>query len=157
MCANGLLGPNRSVSIGEIRDGTTFTMLVGEQSGYIGTNIDNRSSARWGFSMGVDQLGYPGGPGTWTGANQTHNIVTMRYPIGHKTPSAGMQPLASDATNIDQECTNSSIRSAHRGGAFVLRADGGTKFLSDGTDYTGVLRYLAVYDDKAVIKQNPLE
>jgi len=151
VCSNGVLGPNRSVSIDEIRDGTTFTMMVGEQSHWIvsgSTNRDFRSSARWGFAMGAGAAGFPGGPGTWTGNNQLHNITTIRYPVNHNTSATGVSST--------QACTNSPIGSAHRGGAFVLRADGGSKFLSDGINFT-ILRNLAIYDDKQIIKSNPLE
>ncbi len=151
-CANGMLTPNRSVSIDEATDGTTFTIIAGEQSGWLrngsGDLVDYRSSSRHGAWMGCGQTGAPGyGPAAWTGDNRHFNLTTVRYAIGHRTVGTGIS---------ENNGTNNPIQSIHRGGAFVLRVDGGTKFLSEGTSQE-VVRYLAIRDDKQIIRDNPLE
>ena len=140
-CSNGVLIPNASVSIDDVRDGTTFTIMVGEQSGWFsssGTPADHRTSRRFSTWMGI------GDP------SQTHyTCTTIRYPVGYRTVVTG-----GGGNHVTGN--NTAILSAHRGGAFVLRVDGGTKFLSDGLDL-GILRQLAMRNDKNVIRDNPLE
>lgn len=154
-CANGVMVANHSVSIGRITDGTTFTIMIGEQSGWgrdgSGNPVDIRnclsSTRAW---MGAKHPGWPGGPHSsqWASAGEHYMTTTVRHPIGHR--------LSNSAVGSHWQGVNTSILSAHRGGAFVLRADGGTKFLTDGTDI-GLLRQLAVRDDRRIIRDNPLE
>jgi hypothetical protein len=47
---------------------------------------------------------------------------------------------------------NTPIQSAHPGGAFMLRCDGGAVFLSETTSWD-VLRWLSIRDDGQVISQ----
>ena len=165
MCANGVLFPNGVTSIDDVRDGTTFTMMVGEQSGWLrnGTTlVDGRSSAAYGAFMGTGTPGMPTSTDAgWSGTASTtraFNVTTVRYSVGYRTVSTtntnGVNGEATGGSGYGR--SNSPIQSIHRGGAFVLRVDGGTKFLSEGTDFL-VLRYLAIRDDKQIIKSNPLE
>ena len=162
-CANGVLIPNAVVSIDDVRDGTTFTMMVGEQSGWMRDGIDledGRSSSFFGAFIGCGAQGHPGTvPASWTsGDTRVYNVTTLRYGIGYRTKAAssGGADTVDSPTDNGLGANNSPIQSIHRGGAFVLRVDGGTKFLSDGTDFL-VLRYLAIRDDKQIVKSNPLE
>lgn len=151
-CANGVLIPNRSVSIDEVTDGTTFTIMVGEQSGWLldasNNRVDIRNCSTHGGWMGCGDTGAPGyGPGGWTGDNRHFNLTSVRYSIGHRTVAAGI--------TTNNGCNN-PIQSIHDGGAYVLRVDGGTKFLSEGTSQA-IVRWLAIRDDKQIIRNNPLE
>ncbi len=51
-----------------------------------------------------------------------------------------------------EEGTNTSIQAAHAGGAFVLRGDGSTKFLSESIG-AGLLSGLAARDDGSVLSE----
>jgi prepilin-type N-terminal cleavage/methylation domain-containing protein len=164
-CGNGTLFPNGTTSIDRIKDGTTFTIMVGEQSGWIlsgSTQVDGRSSGPYGAWLGTGTPGVPSSTDTaWAGnqaATRAFNVTTIRYPIGYKTASStytlGVAGETSGGYGYGRN--NSPIQSIHRGGAFVLRVDGGTKFLSDGTP-VDLLMYLAIRDDKQIIKSNPLE
>jgi prepilin-type N-terminal cleavage/methylation domain-containing protein len=145
ICGNGVLGPNSNVRIDDVKDGTTFTIMAGEQSGSLIGGADYRSSGCCSAWMGAKQTGQPGN-GSWASDNRAFNVTTVRYGINQKTALAGM------SNNLG---ANNPITSAHRGGAFVLRADGGTKFLSDGIDQT-ILTLVSVRDDKGILKTNPL-
>ena len=158
-CANGVLLPNTSIAIGKITDGASQTIMVGEQSDYLtdtstspATREDARSSARWGFYMGAGTSSYPGsgaalgGSVTWTTGNDVYQITSVRYAIGNKTKTA-------DAGGNMYYGANSTIQSVHTGGAFVLRCDGGTKFLSNSLDF-GVLQAISVRDDGGVVGDN---
>src|SRR5690606_28928236 len=128
------------VRINNITDGTTFTIMVAEESGWLlnsGDPVDVRTSRRRGSWLGSAQAGQPGQvPGGWGGANMAYNVKTIRYSVGHRTISSGMSAGGWNGNNLP-------IHSAHRGGAFVLRCDGGTKFLSDGTDFD-VLKWISI-------------
>ena len=156
-CANGVLFPNGSVAIDDVTDGTTFTMMVGEQSNWgidsTGALKDIRSSAEWGLWTGSGAEGMPGmGVATtykFTGTPWSRNVTTLRYSIGYRTEATGSGGNYRDGQNT-------ALASVHRGGAHVLRVDGGTKFLSDGLNIA-VLRDIAVRDDRTIIRDNPLE
>ena len=171
-CSNGVLGPNSSVAIDDVRDGTTFTIMVGEQSNWAinsatGLPVDARSSTTYGTWMGCGTEGTPEShPGTTAGSGwsatttdpRIFNVTTLRYAIGHRTTVAGAGgfDLAGTLNTDGSGQANTPIMSIHRGGAFVLRVDGGTKFLSDGTSMA-VLVNLGIRDDKQIIRNNPLE
>lgn len=157
-CANGIMVPNSAVSIDEVKDGTTFTIMVGEYSNWGlngSTPVDVRGSAAYGAWLGCGALGQPnadvsGSSYTWASQPWSRNVTTVRYSVGYRTQATG-------AGGNDLNGENNAITSIHRGGAFVLRCDGGTKFLSDGTDFS-VLTLLAIRDDKSTaLKANPLE
>ena len=162
LCANGVLVPNAAVSIDDVRDGTTQTIMVAEQSNWYlnGTTLeDHRTSSLLGAFVGTGTVGNPetnsaGWVSTAGSINRAYQITTVRYSVGHRTVSAGINPAGGIHTGSG---TNTAINSIHRGGAFVLRVDGGTKFLSDGTDVTGVLMPICIRDDKQIIRDNPLE
>ena len=145
VCSNGVLPPNRSIRGAEITDGMSNTIVLGEQSDYCvdstGAKVDLRNSWRWGFTMGAGATGYPG-TSDWTSAvqNDSHNITTLRYAINFKTKT-------NDAGGNVEYGTNNGLQSAHTGGAFVLRADGSVKFLSDSINLTNVLFILASRND----------
>lgn len=147
ICANGALIPNVSIRIAEITDGTSSTIMIGEQSDWAvtsaGAKVDVRTSNRRGAWIGANSLGFPGdSAGTdWTGGAY-YNLTTVRYAIGYKTQATG-----SGGNHFTG--ANTAIQSAHPGGASVLRADGGISFLSESMDRI-VLRNLAIRDDGQV-------
>ncbi len=163
-CANGVLPANASVAIDRVTDGTTFTIMVAEQSGWCtdssGDLVDCRSSAAFGAFMGAGLAGNPEtANSSWSGASasagRTFNVTTVRYGVGYRTITSQSGGNA-HTPEWGEGSVNSAVQSIHRGGAFVLRVDGGTKFLSDGTA-VGILRLLSIRDDKQIIRDNPLE
>jgi prepilin-type N-terminal cleavage/methylation domain-containing protein len=143
-CANGVLNPNVSVSIAKITDGTSHTLMVVEQSDFVvngntGALLDYRSNTADGFMAGGRCEGPPSkADPCWTSLpNQFYSIISVRYPINWKTLSAGMS---------NNGGFNNPILSPHPGGAHVLRADGGSDFLSEDTDLS-ILKLLAIRDD----------
>ncbi|EAQ80934.1 DUF1559 domain-containing protein [Blastopirellula marina] len=149
VCSNGLMPPNLSIRMGEITDGLTNTLLVGEQSDFCvdstGAKVDLRNSWRWGFTMGTGSPGYPG-TSTWTSTieNDTHNISTIRYAVNYKAKT-------SDTLGNVEYGTNAPIQSAHPGGAQVLFADGSAHFLAETIDVNGILCPLAARNDGLTI------
>ena len=142
----GVLIMFRAISISEVTDGTSNTLVVGEQSdwlspaGPIPTNWsaptsmcdagDCRSDCNHGFPMG------PAPPSDYD--NRTFNVTTVYHPINYKSTTG---------YGIKNNCgPNSPIQSVHPGGANVALVDGSVQFLSASLDIT-TLRCLATRND----------
>lgn len=145
-CNNGALPKNISISIDDISDGTTNTLLIGEDSNWNrsgATLYDEQPSKFYGFQMGAQNP-------SPTSTNNAHGVcTTIRYPVGNDAYNG------TTANGRLQNGQNRSIKSMHRGGAIVARCDGGTNFLSDGIGLP-ILQYLGCRDDKFTLKENPL-
>lgn len=138
--ANGMLSVALSLNLSATTDGTSNTLLVGENSDFtmIGTNkTDIRSNyyGAWG-GFSIAQNPWSGAPDTWSAG-----VTTVRYPINTQGTPAGA---------IHTWEANLPLRSAHVGGAHVLLGDGGTRFLSNNLDLNTLLR-LAARDDSQVL------
>lgn len=147
MASSGVLIPNDSISISDIKDGTTSTMMMAEQSEFSRTRggdlVDLRSSNSHGAWVGTTGPGVPG-DGTWFCTSfQTWNVTTVRYPVNfrdatsHTAPAMGLGP---------QDGSNRPIQSTHTGGANILLADGSVRFLGENVDFV-ILTNLANRND----------
>ncbi len=151
-CANGTMVPNAVVRMQDVTDGTSNTLLVGEQSGIGRTSptstnqVDIRTSAEWGCWLGPGATVAPpatGGTYTWAGTPWSRNTTTIRYPIGYNIEAGG-----SGGNNRDG--TNTALYSEHPGGTHALRGDGGVSFLSSSADMA-LVRYIAIRDDRQIV------
>jgi len=151
---NGMLPMNLSIDVGKVTDGTSNTIMLGEHSAYVvsatGTKLDFRGSLVEGAWMGTDALG------TNPNSGNAYNNTTVRYPVGYK----GFTGSRADGFNVNDIAANPLVafpsgqnlpfNSYHAGGAFVLRGDGGTRFLSESMNLA-ILLNLAQRDDGQVI------
>jgi prepilin-type N-terminal cleavage/methylation domain-containing protein len=118
----GVLLPNQFLRIGDIADGTSNTVMLGEQSGWCfdasGTKVDCRSDYGHSFMMGTTPESYINSEDRW------FNTTTVRYGINHR---------AWNSTGVGDQYygCNRPIQSAHPGGAQVLLSDGAVRFLGD--------------------------
>ncbi len=133
ICAGGVLNMHTAVKGGEITDGLSNTIAVGEQSDFCrdasNPRVDCRSDCGHGFCMG------PGNDG-W---QRQFNTTCVIHRLNEKSAFA---------FGVPGNCgPNRAIQSAHPGGAMVLFADGSVKFLREGIDTTTVLYNLANRDD----------
>ena len=161
----GMFVNGRQVSIKECTDGTSNTLMIGEESDFmnlgesattgaqgaipIGPGLgDIRSSNLQSCWMGNGGATVPDGPGSLNPCppglaqcGRCRNMTTILYPINFKT----YHPYHMGGSGC-----NKPIRSAHPGGAMATFADGHVDFLADDTSLQ-VLSDLANRDDGNVI------
>ena len=131
---NGVIFHASRITAVQISDGTSNTMMFGEQSD-------------WGADPGVNgtviqplDIRQTMRAGVWSGSNlEGMSAVTVRYPINTKT-------RVNFQDGIARYGWNTPIQSAHSGGAFMVRCDGGVSFISNSMPFN-VLKYLCVRDD----------
>ena len=158
---NGLLIENDSFGIRDISDGTTNTLLIAEQSSaqYPAIDVSSgqpvvelvtdesiRSSYRGSAWAGTN---HPTGlivGGPTNSCHQVYNVTTVRYGVNLN----GSAPATGDTTVVSGGA-HTPIMSAHPGGANVLFADGGVRFLNENLDF-GVLMAVSDRHDGAVLK-----
>jgi prepilin-type N-terminal cleavage/methylation domain-containing protein len=144
---HGILFANSKVTITSITDGTSNTMVVGEQSDHL--RDANRAAIPGSYGAITSQ-----GPHGWTmGAGQVNvgkaytervfNCTTIRYQINQ----FGMTNTGATGHNMGN---NIPLSSNHAAGAMGLLADGSVKFLSESIPLTTLLG-LADRDDGQVL------
>jgi len=148
----GVLSFNSTVRITSITDGTSNTIMVGENSAIYIDNAGTQQpgltpSGIYGWPMGT---GYTGtAAGTGGSDNRCFNCLTVRYTINMRGTAV------SGAAGLNSDCgMNFPINSAHTGGANCLFADGSVQFLSD-TTAIDVLGKLATRNDGQTTGFNP--
>jgi prepilin-type N-terminal cleavage/methylation domain-containing protein len=156
--SSGMLPPCEHVRLADCLDGTSNTMIVGEQSDWL---LDQNQAklqkyhgdAGWtvggtgpggGWLSGttrVDPVPKPGGPPATWGAD-CWNITTVRYPPNCKRVM-GAKPLPGCSENHG---INNPLQSPHPGGLLVAFVDGSVQFITGTTDLAILLR-LAIRND----------
>lgn len=138
-CNNGITVPNVKATMASVSDGTSNTLLIGEQSGTVGsTKQDLRNNYYGGWSgagAGVPPADVSWGVGT----------TAIRYPINYNF-SSGVAPAGADQTYEG----NTILNSFHVGGIHALMADGSVRFLSENMNFT-TLTSIACKSDGMVV------
>ena len=133
-CNNGLMLLGHSARIRDCTDGTSNTIIIGEQSGFV-NNKDYRNNYYGGWS-GIGGT-YPSiGGGTW-GTGTT----AIRY-----TPNPHIEPPGTNQTYTG----GNPLTSFHVGGVHVLLADGSVHFVSENINIETLRRLGAANDDQDV-------
>jgi len=138
----GIFLNDSGIGFGGITDGSSNTILVGEQSNWMinssGGNIEIRSDGNHGFNMGARRQGPTEG--------RIFNLTVLR-PVGlsQRAPIniQNFDELEGAAGNIG---ANRPLLSSHTGGVNVALADGSVHFISDSVDWF-TLANLADRDD----------
>jgi prepilin-type processing-associated H-X9-DG protein len=163
----GVITLGRGQTITSITDGTSNTVMVGEQSGQMyhrngqalpiagdSANNDGRVDNNRGFHMGTSHVGFPSGnnsmtsPGNCTGNNcaRCYNTTTISaLGINAGTRQPGL--LFNDYGEL--RC-NKPLTSPHPGGINVLLADGSVRFLLESLPIA-TLKGLVKRDDGVVL------
>jgi len=127
----GVLSNGSAVTYGRISDGSSNTLLLGEQSNFSirnGKQSDNRSDVNHGFNAGArERL-----------RNRVINVTILRHGINAR--DLDTLPGAAGFGG------NKPLLSAHPGGVNVALADGSVHFLNDSIEVEALLN-LADRDD----------
>ncbi len=144
---NGALYSISSIKLNNIKDGTSNTMVVGEQSDWGANRTDIRSGWDWGAWMGTAQIPNGGGGYALTDP-RIANLTTLHpnWKIGAK-PARGSHAYVGGG---GEGCGNYPLQSAHVGGVQILLADGSVHFMSENIDM-GIAFNLADRGDGQVL------
>lgn len=134
--SNGTYGDARPVRIADATDGTSNTVVVGEQGAQDPSCSRTDKDCRSGNYDGGAWSGGEGGDGGWW-----LNMTVIRAPIN-----------STQGANGDEQpyYRHTRITSQHTGGAHMLFADGAVRYLSNNMDYL-TLERIASRNDGAVV------
>ena len=146
---NGVLFVNSKIHAASIIDGTSCTMMIGEQTDWAVDGSGRRNTCRssnvgaslWTGSCWTDQtLGH--------GRDMVTNTTTITTPIGTRVCTAALQDWAGE---YGSNGNNSPLRSPHNDlGTNTLFADGSVRYLQAGTDLTLTKRLAARNDGYSI-------
>ena len=141
--AGGAFPGNKPCRFRDFTDGLSNTMLVAEQSNWLGMDRGNRVAAASdsGPWIGSPSTNTPNGDHTFVTDTRCFNVTTVRQSPNPKT-------LAD--YQVSQRC-NTPLSSAHVGGVHLLLGDGAVRFISDNVDLNSTLKPLADKDDGRVL------
>ena len=155
--AGGVFVGNRPIKIGEITDGTSNTMMVGENSA-IPPNFNGSEyrigTSRSGAWTGNKNPREPNGNGTWssTGAHDAGNATTDMRSYNVSTVRQAPNPKGLANFQLSRVC-NSPLKSTHTGGIQILRVDGSVHFLTDSIDLPTMFNLADRNDGNVLVEQ----
>jgi prepilin-type N-terminal cleavage/methylation domain-containing protein len=128
----GVMGMNVALSISEVTDGTSQTILVGE----LRTGLSEHDP------RGTWALGAAGASSLWAHGTDNANGPNACIPGGDgifgcgriKSSAGGESGLLKECMPCDDVAGQGTVRSMHVGGAFVAFVDGSVHFISDFID-----------------------
>jgi prepilin-type N-terminal cleavage/methylation domain-containing protein/prepilin-type processing-associated H-X9-DG protein len=133
-CMRGVMGPNVSVKLRQISDGTTKTIMLGEIRAGI-TDQDARGVWALGHA-GASLLARYGAGGDADGPNACYTISDDVYSDLCVPPSGEAQTECMTCYQGDH-FQQATARSKHPGGVHVAMCDGSVQFISDDIETSG--------------------
>ena len=136
---NGALLYNQITRMADFTDGSSNTMIIGEQSGRVaGQDLRSAYYGGWCGALFAGPVSdtNPGGSGGWS-----TGLTSIQYQINARTTAAGSD---------NPWDANTVLNSYHVGGIHMLMGDGTVRFLSENTNMDTV-RKLATRDDGTVV------
>jgi hypothetical protein len=132
-CRRGVMGPNTSVKVGRIVDGTSKTIMIGE----IRTGLTPKDARGvWAFGhvgtslvAGYGAGGDDNGPNVCNAVNKEDDVMSDVC----NDRNAMAQCMSCDPGYFAQ----ATVRSVHTGGAYLGMCDGSVQFVSDDIETSG--------------------
>lgn len=160
--SSGMLPPWEHINMAKCTDGTSNTMIVGEQSDWL-SDVDPTISTKYHGDPGWSVVSWTGGwltsgssratsistSTTNTHTGRLYNLTTVRYKADLKRVINGA-PGCSDV-HTSGKGLNNPLQSPHPGGVLVAMVDGSVQFVSGTTDL-GILLRIAIRDDGQNVK-----
>lgn len=141
MSGNGMLIANKKIRIAECTDGTSNTIMVGEQAGRVGTNdYRNGYYTPWGSCTFNNFV-----PNVTDADRWGMSLSCVAYANNSKTAGSGANT---------SYVFNSILNSEHVGGIHCLFTDGSVRFVSDNMNF-GMFQRLCVRDDGLIVSDVP--
>lgn len=140
-CQRGVIGPNASVELRQIKDGTSKTIMLGEIRAGL-TELDARGCWALAHAGGSLIAGYGGGSDAngpnapWSNSDDVPTENTGAAPVCG-TPTDGNQGAEKMTSNGGSGFDQAGVRSKHPGGVHVAMCDGSVDFISDDIETTG--------------------
>jgi prepilin-type N-terminal cleavage/methylation domain-containing protein len=128
----GVMGPNISIRLAQITDGTSKTILIGEVRAGL-TEKDSRGVWAMGHA-GASLLAIYGSGGDANGPNACYPSADDVYSDVCGTALAQDQCMDCFTGGAADQA---AVRSSHAGGAFLAMCDGSVTFISDDVETSG--------------------
>ncbi|MCI0748490.1 MAG: DUF1559 domain-containing protein [Verrucomicrobia subdivision 3 bacterium] len=142
-CKRGVMGPNAGVTVGQITDGTSKTIMVGEIRAGL-TQRDARGVWALGHA-GASLVAMYGSKGDANGPNACYSNSDDVVADPDLVDTAGQCVASTSATALNECMTVSggggfdqaTVRSKHPGGVHVAMADASVQFIVDEIETSG--------------------
>jgi prepilin-type processing-associated H-X9-DG protein len=136
-CKRGVMGPNTSVTLKRVTDGTSKSIMLGEVRAGL-TPGDSRGTWALGHAgasimNGCGAGGDDNGPNV---CNATHKEDDV-FSDDCNDPNAFAVCMSCDLPASGAYASQATIRSQHSGGAFVAMCDGSVTFITNDIETTG--------------------
>jgi prepilin-type N-terminal cleavage/methylation domain-containing protein/prepilin-type processing-associated H-X9-DG protein len=133
-CMRGVMGPNASVKLRQISDGTTKTIMLGEIRAGI-TDQDSRGVWALGHA-GASILARYGAGGDADGPNACYTLSDDVY-SDLCVPPSGEAKTECMTCYLGDHFKQGTVRSKHPGGVHIAMCDGSVQFISDDIETSG--------------------
>jgi prepilin-type N-terminal cleavage/methylation domain-containing protein len=159
---NGVLPVGNAVKIAQVTDGTSNTIVVGEQADWLIEQVsggkpiyhDGSPGLQNGWITGTNATGYLGGPDDSdkvkldlsTGAasgGKLYNLTVVRHGPDQKNAALA----GCGASDGETKGLHNPLQGPHTGGVLVGMVDGSVQFIKKTTDLK-TFKWLCVRDDK---------
>ncbi|WP_298868896.1 DUF1559 domain-containing protein [uncultured Gimesia sp.] len=148
VCANGLMLVNETVAMRDNTDGTSNTILVGEQSGNV-AGLDKRANY-WGGWCGTSRGPSPINAYATGTTMVSAGTTTLRYPPNTDHGLAAAVTCVGSSGCGTPYRHNTPLSSFHSGGVHALMADGAVRFISSSIDINTYLQLGARADGQVI-------
>ncbi|WP_339734223.1 DUF1559 domain-containing protein [uncultured Gimesia sp.] len=135
----GVFFKNSAITLTEIYDGTSNTLLLGEKTLLHPHSKNVLGGSVWAASNRTDLMGTTG---------QYTDHVGCVFGGVHQSHALNGDPVAA---GVDPAYTPLCFVSQHTGGVHFALCDGSVRFISENVDQVNLMRWLGQRDDKQVV------